>query len=293
MRVLWRQHRAQLMWAAAVVVAYVALMLIVAHSAHAWLVRSHQWQAQARAEGCPVSNDFSPLNLSPACRALLPHYRAGARLSFMAAYSFALLVFQVGLPLVLVIIAVLIGAPLVAREAEHRTQLVAWTQSVTRRRWYATKTITLAVGIAVAGLIAGVANDQLQIPLSAGELASSRWSWFFSIDVAPAAEAVTAFALAVAMGAWLRRTVPAIGAALIGFLALFLITGWAVRNLTPLSQAYGPSTTPDDGWRVGYDHYHPAGQYWPLQVAYVAMLLALAAVLLAAGWRATRARASV
>jgi hypothetical protein len=40
-------------------------------------------------------------------------------------------------------------------------------------------------------------------------------------------EAVLAFALAVALGAWLRRTLPAIGGALAGLLALLLGAGWA------------------------------------------------------------------
>src|SRR5690349_22192626 len=43
-----------------------------------------------------------------------------------------------------------------------------------------------------------------QIPLDRGGLTSSRWIWFFSIDLAPAAEAVLAFALAAAIGAYLR-----------------------------------------------------------------------------------------
>ena len=47
-----------------------------------------------------------------------------------------------------------------------------------------------------------------------GGLISSRWIWFFSIDLALTGEIVLAFALAVAFGAWLRRTLAAVGAAL-------------------------------------------------------------------------------
>jgi hypothetical protein len=284
-----------MMWAAVVVVAYGVVMLIVGHSAQAWLGHYHHWLSQLRAQGCPLptagSGDVRVP--SPTCKGLLTHYRGGAQPSFASAYNFAIPVFEEALPLVLVLIAVLIGAPLVAREVEQRTQLVAWTQSVSRRRWYTAKTAALAVAIATAGLIAGTANDRLQIPLSAGGLTSSRWPWFFSIDLAPAAEAVAAFALAVAFGAWLRRSLPAIGAALVAFLALFIFTGWAVRDLTPPSRATGPRATPDDSWLVGGGHYHPVSQYWPLQLTYVAILLAVAVLLLAAGWRATRPRAIV
>jgi hypothetical protein len=224
---------------------------------------------------------------------LLTHYRGGAQSSFASAYNYAIPVFEEGLPLVMVIIAVLVGAPLVAREVEQRTQLVAWTQSVARRRWFITKAVVLGAGVAAVGLVAGVVNDRLQIPLSAGGLTRSHWPWFFSIDLAPAAEAVAAFALAVALGAWLRRTLPAIGAALVGCLALFLLTGWAVRSLTPLSRTRGLRGAPDDSWLITSGEYHPASQYWPLQLTYVAILLLLTALLLAAGWRATRARATV
>jgi hypothetical protein len=64
----------------------------------------------------------------------------------------------------------------------------------------------LAACLTFAGLVAGLANDRVQIPLTRGGLTSSRWVWFFSIDLAPAAEAVLAFALAVTIGAYLRRT---------------------------------------------------------------------------------------
>jgi hypothetical protein len=57
-----------------------------------------------------------------------------------------------------------------------------------------------------------------------------------------------------------------------------------------VSHASGPRGTPDDGWDLGGGRYHPVNQYWPLQLTYLAMLLALAAVLLAIGWRATRPR---
>ena len=146
--------------------------------------------------------------------------------------------------MLMVVLGVLIGAPLVAREVEPRTQLVAWTQWISRRRWYSAKTAILATCLALAGLLAGLANDRTQIPLNHGGLTSSRWIWFFSIDLAPAAEAVLAFALAVAIGAYSRRTLPAIGAALVSFLALFLLTGRAVRDLTRPQKRPGPKEPP-------------------------------------------------
>jgi hypothetical protein len=289
---LWRQHRGQLLWTAALLAAYAVFMLVVGHSADRWLAHYHHWLAQLRAAGCPIPDEGgSTVHVpSASCRALLERYRGGEQPAFATAYNFAIPVFEEGLPLAMVLIGVLVGAPLVAREVEQRSQLVAWTQSITRPRWYMTKIGVLATGLALTGLLVGFANDRLQAPLTRGGLTSSRWPWFFSINVAPAVEAVLAFALAVAMGAWLRRTLPAIGAALVGFLPLFLLTGWAVRSLTPLSRATGPRSLPDGSWMIGGGQYHPAGQYWPLQLTYVAMLLLLAGAALAVGWRATRPR---
>jgi hypothetical protein len=289
---LWRQHRGQLLWTAILLAIAGAVMGVVTHRADRWLANYAHWLAQLKAAGCqlPTKGNSVVHTPSPACHALLARYPGGQQSSFAHSFNFAIPVFEEGLPLLMVVIGVLVGAPLVAREVEQRTQLLAWTQSVARRRWYATKASVLAAALAAGGLVAGFANDRAQMPLNRGGLTSSRWIWFFSIDLTPAAEAVLAFALAAAIGAYLRRTLPAIGAALVGFLALFLLTGSVIRWLTPTSKATGPRGAPDNAWTVGGGRYHPASQYWLLQFTYLAVLLALAAVLLAVGWRATRPR---
>jgi hypothetical protein len=91
--------------------------------------------------------------------------------------------------------------------------------------------------------------------------------------------------------------VPAIGGALAGSLVLLLATGLAVRTLTPASHTTAPHfTVPLDGWIIQSPNghsipYHPASQYWPLQLTFLTLALTLAAALLASGWHATRTRA--
>jgi hypothetical protein len=281
-RVIWLQHRGQALFAVLTLAVMCGLMLWVGLSA------SHTL-APFGAAGCLRSSTataiarLGPGKAAPQCAALE---------RFAPQHSFAIPVFEEGVPAALAVLGVLVGAPLVAREIEQRTQLVDWTQSVSRKRWYVTKTICIGAGLTLIALIAGFANDWLQGPLTDGGLTSSRWPWFFSIDLAPAGEVLLAFTLAVAIGAWLRRTLPAIGSALVAFIVLLLAAAVAVRTLSPRSHAAGSRPAiPRDAWDIGLRLYHPASQYWPLQIMLLAILLALGGALISAGWYATRTRA--
>ena len=297
---IWRQHRGQALWTVISVAALCALMVSFGLSAEHWLAGYHVWLRQLAAAGCPPPSAHSGafhVRSAATCAALKNRYPGSLQAAFASRYNFAILLSQDGLPAVFAIIGALIGAPLVAREVEQRTHLAAWTQSVSRRRWYITKIATLAAGLAVAGLMVGTANAWLQHQLTAGDTTSTRWSWFVSIHLALAGEAALAFALGVAFGALLRRTLPAIGAAVAAFAALLLGARWMVQALTPATKTTGPSfAAPPGSWVLGSGTgvpvpYHPASQYWPLQPILLTVLLAVAAAALASGWRATRTRA--
>jgi len=294
---IWRQHRGQALWAIITVTALCLLAVNFGLGAEHWVAGYHSWLRQLAAAGCPPPTAHSGVfhvRSAATCHALHGRYPGSLQASFVSRYNFAILMSQYGLPAAFALIGALIGAPLVAREVEQRTHLAAWTQSVSRRRWYAAKTAALAAGLAGAGLIAGAVNAWLQHQLTAGDTTGSRWSWFASVNLAPAGEAVLAFTLAVAFGAVLRRTLPAIAAALAGFTVLLLAARWTVQALTPASTTAGPHfTAPPGSWILGSATnapvlYHPAGQYWPLQLILVAVLLVLAAAALATGWHATR-----
>jgi hypothetical protein len=186
--VIWRQHRTHAAWVLLLVAGLCGLMLWVRARATADV-------ADLRAAGC-LLGDIS----GTGCQAPLD--------DFAVRYNFTILAFELGVPLVLAVTAALVGAPLVAREVEQRTQLVAWTQPVTRQRWYRSKVVTIGGGLSLTGLIAGTGTYLLQGPLSDGGVTSSRWPWFFSTALAPAGSTALAFALAVAAGAWLRRPCP-------------------------------------------------------------------------------------
>jgi len=297
---IWRQHRGQALWTVITVTALCLLAVNFGFSAEHWLAGYHSWLGQLAAAGCPpptAHGGVFHVKSAATCFALKDRYPGSLQAAFASRYDNAILLSQYGLPAAFAIIGALIGAPLVAREVEQRTHLAAWTQSVSRRRWYTAKISVLAAGLAVAGLAAGTINAWLQPQLTAGVTAGSRWSWFVSVNLAPAGEAVLAFALAVAIGALLRRTLPAIGAALAGFTVLLLAARWTVQTLTPASKTTGPHfTAPPGSWILGSVTsapvpYHPASQYWPLQLILLTVLLALAAAALASGWHSTRTRA--
>jgi hypothetical protein len=297
---IWRQHRGQALWTVIAVAALCVVMGGFGLSAEHWLAGYHAWLRQLAAAGCPpptAHNGVFHVRSAATCSALKDRYPGSLQAAFATRYSFAILLSQNGLPAVFAIIGAMIGAPLVAGEVEQRTHLAAWTQSVSRRRWYTSKITALAMALAVAGLTAGLANAWLQHQLASGDTTSSRWSWFVSINLALAGEALLAFALAVALGAWLRRTLPAIGASLAGFVLLLLGAKWTVQVLTPAQTTTAPHFAPPPGsWLIGSGSgvpvlYHPASQYWPLQLILLATLLAAAAAAFASGWQATRTRA--
>jgi hypothetical protein len=160
-------------------------------SAEHWLAGYHTWLRQLAAAGCPPPNAHSGVfhvRSAATCSALKDRYPGSLQAAFASRYSFAILFSQDGLPAAFAIIGAMTGAPLVAREIEQRTQLAAWTQSVSRRRWYVTKIAALT------------GNAWLQHQLTAGDTTSSRWSWFVSINLALAGEAALGFALGVAFG---------------------------------------------------------------------------------------------
>ena len=294
---IWRQHRGQLLWIGLFLGALILFTALVGMHANNWFGSYAEWLKALRAAGCPSPDHQQGLiKLHASCHPLMQRYPHGFQDAFGNTYNFAIPAFEEGIPLALAILAGLIGAPLVAREIEQRTQLVSWTQSVSRRRWYVTKVAVLAAVLATVGLIAGIANGRLEHPLTQGGLTSSRWVWFFSIDLALVGEIVLAFALGVAIGAWVRRTLPAIGAALVSFPVLLFASGWAVRAFTPTRLSTAPShiTGAGGGWGVQTSTgvlYHPASQYWLLQITFMGILLAIAAAVLAVGWYATRTRA--
>jgi hypothetical protein len=137
------------------------------------------------------------------------------------------------------IIGIFWGAPLIARELEAGTHRLIWTQSVTRTRW-------LVVKLGVAGLASVIVAGGLSLIVSwwAGPLDGAKASVFSTFDqrdIVPIGYAAFALALGVTAGLLIRRTVPAMAATLVAFVAtLVAVAHWVRPHLvTPRIRTYG------------------------------------------------------
>jgi hypothetical protein len=141
------------------------------------------------------------------------------------------------------IIGLFWGAPLVAREIEAGTFRLAWTQSVTRTRWLAVKFGVIGLmSMATAGLLS------LMITWWASPLDRVHMNLFETFDqrdIVPIAYAAFAFVLGASAGILIRRTIPAMAATLVGFVAARVVATSLIRPLliAPLHRALALNPT--------------------------------------------------
>jgi hypothetical protein len=133
------------------------------------------------------------------------------------------------------------GAPLIARELESGTYRLAWTQSVTRRRWLSVRLALVGLAaIAVAGLASWLVSWWF-VPFD--HLNANRFEMgiFSERGIVAIGYAGFAFALGVAAGSLTRRTVPAMLATLFGFIGVRVgFTFWVREHLLPSHHVLRP-----------------------------------------------------
>jgi ABC-type transport system involved in multi-copper enzyme maturation permease subunit len=141
------------------------------------------------------------------------------------------------------VLGILWGAPLVAREFEAGTEDFAWTQGVTRRRWVLTNLgWALLVAAAWGGALAALFTWWRGPDNAVDGLV--KFIYFDLQGVAPIAYAVFAMALGIAAGALFRRVVPAITTTLVVFLAVRIVTALVLRPQFAVSKNVHPSRAP-------------------------------------------------
>lgn len=145
-----------------------------------------------------------------------------------------------------------IGAPLLAREFEQGTDEIVWTQGVTRRRWLIVKLAILgSATIVMAGILA-VAGQEWSTAVP--DNSYGQWRAFDVQGPEVAAYALFSFALGVAAGAAIGRTVPAMAVVIVGFLAVRAAIAIARRNFLPpvTTELSGPLLSGQgQAWLIG------------------------------------------
>jgi hypothetical protein len=225
--VTWRQHRAQVIAMGALLVALAAAVVATNLPIRAAYHRD-------------TLSECLPPTTRAGCDIIVRHFLGQFDGWVTALRALAVLPALVGL---------FVGAPLLARELEHGTHRFAWTQGVTRRRWLYSKTAILAVATLVT---AGAASALVMWWRSPFDTLEGRMSPSgFDIEglVVPA-YALFALAVGVLAGLIFRRTVPAMTATLLVFVA----TRLAVANfLRPNfeSPLHRTAVATDTGRQVG------------------------------------------
>jgi hypothetical protein len=233
---LWRQHRMQALVTGVLLGAFAVFVVVTGiHMAHQYddVVRGCSGSASCGALGNLFQSEGAVVNL-------------------------------VHLSIVVPAVLGILGAVLVARETEQATDVLVWTQTVTRRRWTFSKVVlalgaTLLVSVALSALVTWWSG-------SPNSLYGNRFegAQFDTQNVVPIAVAMFAVALGLAAGAVLRRTLPAIATTLGVFVVTRVVfTGYVRPHLLPtvtrsflLAQG---GDAPSGSWTVGQHAVDAAG----------------------------------
>ncbi|GAA4348184.1 ABC transporter permease [Angustibacter luteus] len=206
----WRQHRKQALFTGIGLVVLAALMLptgLAMHSAYtgkglgACLKQmADPSTAQAKVDGCHYAMD-----------------------QFTNRYS-SMMFIGILLLLLPLLIGLFWGSPLVAREVEHGTHRLVWTQGISRTRWAAVKFGAVGGLAVVVGLAYGLGMSWWLQPLtSVGEQSRFQQFLFDMSGIAPVGYTLFAVALGIFVGTLWRRVLPAMAVTLAAFVVVRLL----------------------------------------------------------------------
>lgn len=108
------------------------------------------------------------------------------------------------------LLGALVGVPLVARELERGTGRLAWSLAPSRLRWLIGRLVPAAIAVFAVSLVAGLALDRLLAAAEPGMDVANSFAAFGLRGVVLAARAVLVFAIGVAVGAVVGRSLPAL-----------------------------------------------------------------------------------
>jgi hypothetical protein len=168
-----------------------------------------------------------------------------------------------------VVAGLVLGAPLLAAEAESGTVWFAWTQGVSKVTLLLVKVLGLAGGLAIAAAGLGLEYEWWAGPQL--KLDNSRWAdWPFMFHPLPyAGWMLFAFCLGVLIGVAVRRTVPALAGTLAGYAAVFYLDNsyWRPYYLPPLRSSTPYFRSFGNVWPTAW-FADPSGRIYRFTIAY-------------------------
>ena len=279
--VTWRQHRTQAMACLALLAALAVYAILESSAMRTAFGNDGLAACLARSQGtgCPAG-----------VSAFMNEFGSAVNIAF---WSVSLIV--PGL------IGVLVGGPLIARELEYGTWRLAWSQTVPRARWLAVKLALLTGGLIVLGAAMTAVITWYRAPMDrlTGHLLGNIYDFE---GLVLTAYILCAFGFAVLAGLLLRRSIPAMIAAFIPWLAIRLVIEFLLRphflapltatlNCAPNSCGSGIGFVPQNTGRIGdwvlsqngsMVTYQPADRFWPFQFIEAGIFVALTAAALGA-----------
>ncbi|GAB3680726.1 ABC transporter permease subunit [Saccharopolyspora tripterygii] len=267
--VAWRQQRVALLVLASLLVVGAVAMVLLRLDAEAAI-------AERGIAHCLVENWF----LEPGCRLPVQEFQD----VHYDRIKYAELIL-IAIPLVL---GVFCAAPLLARELESGTHVLALSQSVGRMRWLAVK---LAVALVPAVVVLAVHSALLQQWLATvGPLGPAKEGLYTALNfdndgVLPVVHAVFAYLLGVWAGVVTRRTVPAMLIAGAGYVVLRFAGVVLMRR--QLAFALGGDEGRSYATLLAPEHF------WSMQSVEAAVFLAIGGALLLGAVRRLRGNALV
>jgi hypothetical protein len=285
--VSWRQHRSQAITCLGMLAMLAAFAIVLSTSMRTAF--SHDALA-----GCIAQNPGTDA-CQGAVGAFMNSFNTVVNIGF-----WALLLAFPGL------IGVVIGAPLIARELEYGTWQLAWAQTVPRTRWLVTKLAVVIGGLVILGAAMTVLITWYRQPMDrlTGHFINNVYDFE---GLALTAYILLAFGLAVLAGLLIRRSIPAMVAALVAWLAVRLTVEYLLRPRfqAPLtltqSCAHGCSidvgirSVPPETGHIGdwvlratgqgnqiVTTYQPADRFWTFQFIEAGLIVAITVAALAA-----------
>ncbi|GAB3870030.1 ABC transporter permease [Dactylosporangium cerinum] len=219
----WRQHRS------AIIGTLVLAAVVAGWMTYLSIEMTDLWH-QCHNLRCP---DYSPQDLRLSARPF--------GLFRQASYAERLVQYM---PL---LVGMFIGVPVLSREHEQRTLLLAWSQDISPARWLWTRIGLLALFVAaVTGVVAGVSDHLEHVGTRVGQEDLFRYEAVLATGWLPVMISACWFAVGVALGAALRRTLPAVFGVIGGFIGLMLFVQARFPTLRRPLGAYRQIDAPVD-----------------------------------------------